>query len=127
MQSGSRTITFSNGCVAVTENFSFETEVSKAEDRTSTGAPGRTRLTAGWTEGKCTIQLPSTITASTRPSFKDTFTVTGATTDANYSDFLFFVSAPVPYEEDNDPTTIRKAEVSFRRCVSGSITTSGTW
>lgn len=128
MQSGSRAITFSNGAIMIAESLSFETEVSMAEDRTITGAPGRTRATAGWTTGKITAQIASsTITATNRPSFGDTFTITGATADANYSDILFWVSAPVPYEEDNDPTTIRKAEISYRRCVSGSVSKSGTW
>lgn len=127
MQSGSRILTFSNGCIAETTQFSFETEVSKAEDRSVAGAPGRTRLTAGWTEGKCTIKLPAAIALTSRPSFGDTFTVTGATADANYTDILFYVSAPVPYAEDNDPGSIRMAEISYRRCVSGTVTKVGSW
>lgn len=128
MQSGSRVITFSNGAVMIAESLSFETEVSTAEDRTITGAPGRTRKTAGWTTGKITAQIASsTIALTNRPSFGDTFTITGATADLNYTDILFYVDAPVPYEENNDPTTIRKAEISYRRCVSGSITKVGSW
>lgn len=127
MQSGSRTLTFSNGCVAITENFQFSTDVAVAEDRTGSGAPQRTRLTAGWTTGTCTIQLPGTIATTNRPIFGSEFTVSGATTDPNYTDFTFYVSKPPDYEEDNSETSIRKANIEFRIRKSGSITTSGTW
>lgn len=125
-QYGTRTLTFSSGCVAVCEDFSFETPVSIAEDKLATGAPNRSRMTAGITTGKGTIQIPGTIAASNRPAFGSTFTVTGATTDPNYSDFTFVVSKCPDYEESNDPTAIRKCPIEFRRVVN-SITTSGTW
>lgn len=127
LQSGTFQLTFDNGCVATTENFSFNTETTTAEDRTATGAPQRTKITAGWATGTCVIQLPGTIAATNRPKFGSTFTVTGAQTDPNYTDMLFYVSEPPAFEADNDPSTIRKATINFRICKSGTITTSGTY
>lgn len=126
-QSGSLVLTFDNGCVATTESISFATDTSVAEDRTSTGAPSRTRITAGWTTGTCVIQIPGVIATTNRPKFGSTFTITGALTDPNYSDMLMYVSKPVDFEADNSPDSMRKATVEFRKCISGSITTSGTW
>lgn len=128
MQSGSRVITFSNGAVMIANSLKFDTETAEASDHAITGAPGRTRTTALWTTGNITAQIASsTIALTNRPSFGDTFTITGATADPNYSDILFYVNKPVPYEEDSEPTTIRMAEISYRRCVSGAITKVGSW
>lgn len=125
-QYGSRTITFSNGCVAIMEDFKINTGATKAEDRTATGAPQRMRLTRERYTGTGTLQLPSTISATSKPKFGDTFTVTASTFDSNYDNILFVVDKPMEYDESNDAGAIRKGPCTFTEVISGSVTTSST-
>ena len=114
---GSRVLTFSTSGAYIAENIDVQRPVSTASDRHTDGTPNRSRYVVDFISGTCTLQAPSG--ASGWPQFGETFVTTF---DSNYGAETFVIM-PVPYAETNDPSTLRKINVTFRKVNTGTITT----
>lgn len=113
---GSRLLTFSTAGAYLAENISISRPFSEATDLKTTGEPNRSRYTQGKATMTATLQAPSG--ASGWPQAGETFT---ATFDSNYGAETYVVMW-VPYEETNDPGSLRKINIEARKVIN-SITT----
>lgn len=117
MPYGTQIITASNGQSYTLDNFTVSRASTVATDNKNTGAPNRWRETAGFDTWSGTLQAPTT--AAGYPKFGDTFSLT---VDDNYGSELWTFS-PVNYDASNDPSQIRKINVSGRKVYNGAVTT----
>lgn len=118
MAYGSRTITI-NGTAYIVNNIRISRPVTEALDRDTLGSPARARRTHDLSSLSGELQLATS--ATTRPKFGDTWSMT---VDSNYGSETWVLD-PVEYEEDNGPGNIRSVSISAKK-VLVAITTVGT-
>lgn len=105
-----------NGASYIADDFRVARPKEIAEDRTQAGAAQHWRATEGFGTGSATLQAPS---GTAYPKFGDTFTIT---VDTNYGAELFAIME-VQIEQNNEATAMRKLPVTFRKVLSGAVTT----
>jgi hypothetical protein len=106
---GSRVLTFSTAGAFLAENIDIQRPVSTASDRKTDGTPNRSRYTVDFIQMTATLQAPAG--SAGWPQFGETFT---AIFDANYGSETFILM-PAPYAESNDPSTLRKINITARK------------
>lgn len=115
---GSFVATFSISGDYIVESFDVQRPVSTARDRKVDGEPGRSRYTNDFTSATAVLQAPTG--TSGYPIFGETFT---HTLDANYGPETWIMMPPnVPIS--NDPSTLRKINVTFQKQNCLTVTTS---
>lgn len=116
MPYGTATVTI-NSVTYIADDINITRAVDAANDRKATGAPNRSRYTAGFDTLSMTLQSPTGDPAGF-PQFGGTFT---ATFDSNYGVETWVID-PVNIQQTNDPTQIRKLPITAHK-VYNSITT----
>lgn len=114
---GSRVITFATAGAFIAENIDIQRPVSTARDRKTSGEPNRSRYTVDFISLTATLQAPAG--SSGWPQFGDTFT---DTFDTNYGAETFILMPP-PYAETNDPSTLRKINITCQKKNTSTVTT----
>lgn len=114
---GSFVANFSTSGAFILESFTPSRPVTTASDRKATGEPGRSRYVADFASATAVLQAP-TGTAG-YPVFGETFT---HTLDDNYGAETWILMPPdAPIT--NDPSALRKINVTFRKQNCPTVTT----
>ncbi len=113
---GSFIATFATAGAYIVENFTVNRPVQTARDRKTTGEPNRSRYTQDFCSATGTLQAPAGSTGY--PQFGDTFT---AELDSNYGPEIW-VLMPTPFTATNDPSALRKINVTFEKQNTSTLT-----
>ena len=114
---GARVVTI-NSIAYNAEKIVIQRPVQEADDKLTTGVPGRKRATIDVAKLTMTLQLAASTTA--RPSFGQVYTDTFDSANYGAESFILY---PPPYDESNAAGEIRKIEVTGWKAINGNSPT----